>query len=591
MPESETHASPLRPAGRAAHLRTLGRYLLSRPRESGAALACMVVLGGLLVLLPRWTAVLVGEVLPTSRIPPLLRHLGWGMALVAAIAVLTTVRDTLLMRLGARFAARLREAMLDRTLHRPLAAVADRLSGELLSRLTNDVTLLHRYLVDGLAVFVPNLLTAAVMLGAMFAVSWQLSLGTIVLAVPMVLVVNSFWRRLHAAVGRSQTQLAEMTAFVGDCLDGLREAKAFGREAFLRERFAVLSARTLRVHLGEERMVALYPNAVMLVGVAGLSGLLLLSTWLVVRGQIDTPALVSYLVLLGVLVGPMQETTRSGSALTRLFAIMDRCAEVLEAPVEQEAPDTPPLPRLRGALRFDDVAVRRPGTGFVLGPLSLDVAAGETVAIVGASGAGKSTLLDLVPRLVEPSGGRLLADDMPIAAYRRDSLRAQVGVVSQEPFLFPGTLLENLRFGRPDASREEVLAAARAAHVEEFAARMPRGYDTPLDRRGGNLSMGQRQRIALARAVLKDPPILLLDEPTSALDVESERLLQDSLRHVCAGRTTLIVTHRPSLVRNAHRIVVMAAGRVTDIGTTTELVDRGTLPIAFADAMTIEAGS
>jgi ABC-type multidrug transport system fused ATPase/permease subunit len=283
------------------------------------------------------------------------------------------------------------------------------------------------------------------------------------------------------------------------------------------------------------------------------------------RGAVTNDAMVRFLVLLGLAVGPLQESTRSTGAIMRCFAIMDRMATVLAAPVEDDAPAATRCPRLTGRIAFAGVAVVRPGGGFVLGPLTLDVAPGEIVAIVGASGSGKSTLLDLVTRLVEPSEGVVSVDGSDIRSVQRASL------VPQDPLLFRGTLGENIRFGRPNATDAELAAAVFAAHVEEIVTQLPRGLSTPIDARGANLSVGQRQRIALARALLRDPRILLLDEPSAALDVESEHLLLDSLRRFCAHRTTLLVTHRTALLALAHRIVVLERGRVVRVGTLNEL--------------------
>lgn len=566
----------------ARHLRTLGRYLGRHRREVLAAASCSAAVVALLALLPSWVSGLVREVLPRHDGAALVAALGRGMAIIAVLAVVIFGRDVVLMRLSARFAAETRERMFAAVLRRPFTVSRDPLSAELLSRLTSDITLLHRSLIDGLAVFAPQLVTVGALLVVMLAASWQLSLGAVVLVLPLLRVIDRFGRRLHVAVGVSQSRLAEMTAFAADCTEAERETKTFAREPFLLARFHALSARALASQLREERLASMHPSAVMLVGVAGLFGLGLLGAWLLGRGSVDTDHVLRFGVGLGLLVGPLQETTRSANAVTRLFAVLDRCQQVIDAPAEQDARGAAVLGTVRGGLTFDGVVVAYAQTGFRLGPIALEIAPGETIAVVGPSGAGKSTLLDLVPRLLEPTAGVVRLDGQPIAAYRRESVRAQIGVVSQQPFLFPGTLLENIRFGRLEATVAEVHAAARAAHVEEFVARLPRGYDTVLERRGANLSVGQRQRIALARAILKAPPILLLDEPTSALDVESEQLLQDSLRRVCAGRTTVIVTHRPSLVRDATRVVVLAQGRVVDVGAPAALVERGVLDPAFA---------
>jgi ABC-type bacteriocin/lantibiotic exporter with double-glycine peptidase domain len=252
---------------------------------------------------------------------------------------------------------------------------------------------------------------------------------------------------------------------------------------------------------------------------------------------------------------------RASGAVARCFALLARCAEALAEPVELDDATRPAMPALHGAIHLDGVVVRH-GRRFTLGPIDLEITAGETVAIVGESGAGKSTLLDLIAGLREPTEGRVRFDDRDVAAHRRATARAQIALLTQEPFLFPGTVADNVRFGRLDAADDDVRHAARIARIDDFIARLPEGYASRVERRGANLSVGQRQRIALARALVREPAILLLDEPTSALDAESERSLVQSLREARRGRTCVIVTHRPALLALADRIVELRDGRI-----------------------------
>ena len=340
-------------------------------------------------------------------------------------------------------------------------------------------------------------------------------------------------------------------------------------------RFAELNRSTLASQIEMERVFTLHPPMIGAAAGVGVAGMLFVSVWLLHRGQLELSALLKFLTCIGIAYVPLQDCVRSFGFFSRMFAVMDRMEEVMEFRSEADGDvGLPELPRIVGGVALEGVCFSYGREGFALTDVSLELRPGETVAFVGPSGAGKSTLLDLIPRFLEPDRGTVRIDGYDIARFRRDSLRRQLGIVPQVPVLFSGTLRENLRFGKPDASEEEMAAAARAAHVEEFARRLPRGYDTELGPQGSSLSVGQRQRIAIARALLAAPRILLLDEPTSALDSESERLVAEALAAAASGRTTLIIAHRMSTIRNADRIVVMQDGRIAEQGTHDQLLER-----------------
>lgn len=526
------------------------------------AFGCLAVVVGCMFALAAWASTLMREIITAHSISGLAAHLAVGVAITMVLTAATFGRDFLLVRSSTRFASDLRMIMVARQLRRPVADVASAPTGAFISRISNDIAVVHHALVRGLAVFAPNAVTVLALGVAMVVTSPVLAAATLCLAAPMLALIAYFGRRLQGTTRGSQQQLANLTALAAECLDGAREAKLFGREGMLETRFRELSKTHLQLALGEERTVALHPAAVTLGAVIGLAGLVFMSVWLRERGAMSDDALVRFLVLLGLAVGPMQEIARSSGTVARFIALMRRCLEMLQAPIEEDPPTAVVLQRGKGRVTMQNVRVEYAQSGFTLGPLHLSVEAGETVAIVGASGAGKSTLIDLLPRLVLPSAGCIRIDGHDISQVTRASLRSHVAVVSQTPFLFSGTLLENLRFSRPDASRSHVMRVARDAHVDEFAQRLPRGYETELQPRGGNLSVGQRQRIALARAMLADPLVLLLDEPTSALDAESERLLALALAQFSVGRTMVLVTHREALLALAQRVLVMERGQI-----------------------------
>jgi ABC-type multidrug transport system fused ATPase/permease subunit len=288
---------------------------------------------------------------------------------------------------------------------------------------------------------------------------------------------------------------------------------------------------------------------------------------------VTVETLTAFLVCALLAYPALQETCNSAGRLMQFRAVAERIERILALPVEDEGAQPLANKRIAGAVRFERLSFTYETGGFGLKDFNLDVKAGQMVAMIGPSGAGKSTILDFIPRFLAPQSGKVLIDGQDIATVRLSDLRRQIGVVPQEPILFEATIEENLRFGAPDASGEELLAAARAAHVHEFVQLMPDGYGSRVEARGRNLSVGQRQRIAIARVFLKNPRILLFDEPTSALDGTSERLVREAVRNATVNRTTLIVAHRMSTVRDADRILVIERGRIVEDGSHEDLCE------------------
>ena len=469
---------------------------------------------------------------------------------------------SILVAIAADFSSALRLRMIASLLRQPADDARATARGDMITRLGTDIATLHQALVRVEAMWIPSVMTSLVLLIAILHTSAVAALAMAALIAPMVLVVHRSGRRHHESVQRVQENVAVLGTLADEALSGAREAKVFRRERALAERFEIASQRTARQVVREEQFAVTYPAVVTLVAAAGLGTLALVLVSSQRQGLLDATTLARLLALLALLVGPLQESIRTFPAVTRLATLLERCQQLLDLPVEMDPPGPIPPNAPLGRVSFEHVVVRRGATGFTLGPIDLVVDAGEWVAVMGRSGAGKSTLLELVPRLVEPSSGTVRVAGVDVRCLALDSLRSLTAWVPQDPYFFAGSLRENLLFAKPDASDAALRAACDAAHVTEFVARLPHGLATMLHPGGLNLSVGQRQRVAFARALLVDPRILLLDEPTAALDEETVQLFLAALRAFADERTVILVTHDPRVAALADRVVTIDCGGV-----------------------------
>lgn len=546
--------------------------LWSRRTEFAAALGCTFASAAFYLLLPIWASRLVDSIVANDDLAALAWLLLWGLAIFTVASLFTFGRIYLMTRLSYRITTDSREKIYHHLLSVSPRAVHGTTGGDLMSSFSNDLQLFQDALASTIAVLIPSIILIVAFTAAMAWHSVLLLLCLVVLVSPLAFVTGYLGRRLHTASQASQDCLARLVGQFDDTLAGAREIKSFGYEPTMAARFDDLNQQTLKVQLLREKLNSFHPAGVALVAAAGIAVMIFMTAYFLDRGMVMPDTLAGFLVLAAMTYAPLQESSHSFGRLVQLSTILDRFQRIYNLPPESSGFRALDSHTARGALQFDSVSFGYQEREFCLDTIDLVIEPGERVAIVGRSGAGKSTLLDLIPRFIVPRSGAILIDGIDIGRIKTSDLRKTVGTVFQETVLFEGSLLENLLLGAPSASRKRVDRAVEAAHLSEFVRELPNGYETRIAARGRNLSVGQRQRIAIARVFLKEPPILLLDEPTSALDADSERLVRDAIERVSIGRTTLIVAHRLTTIRGTSRILVLDRGRIVEDGTHEALI-------------------
>ena len=473
---------------------------------------------------------------------------------------------------GQRALATLRSDLYAHLLALPPAAHESRASGDVLSRLTADVAQVEFSVTQALTTWVRDALQLLALLGVCLVLDWRLFALSFVVFPAALIPITRFARAVKRAARTTQGSLGNLTALVGEQLQALPVVQAYGMEPRVRAAFDAEQARYLREM---DRSLLLRGSAspsIELLGIAGLALALAVGARAVRADASLASHLMSYVGAVLLMYGPLKTLS---STLTQVMAGLGAAERVFELEDRRVPPDRgEEAPPLRRALRLEDLRIQY-GEVDALRGLTLELPAGKTVALVGASGAGKSTLFSAVLRFVDPVGGRILWDGQDVRSYSRGSVRARIAWVPQDPVLFAGSVRDAVRVGKPDATDAEVWSALERAHGAEFVRALPRGLDTAVGERGAQLSGGQRQRLAIARAFVREPSLLLLDEPTSSLDAASEALVQAGLAELKAGRTTLVIAHRLSTVRNADLIVVLDSGHIAEQGTHEQLVTHG----------------
>ncbi|MGQ9369915.1 ABC transporter transmembrane domain-containing protein [Azospirillum sp. ST 5-10] len=583
MPRDATPTDPAAapPSRSLRPLRRLLPFLLPyRWRIAGAALALTVAAATVLGL-GQGMRVLVDQGFAEGDAALLDRALLVLLGVIALLAGSTYGRFYLVSWIGERVVADLRRAVYDHVLRLSPGFFETTRTGEILSRLTTDTSVLQVVVGSSVSIALRNLLLFVGGTAMLLVTSPKLT-GLVFLVVPLVVApIIIFGRRVRRLSRASQDRIADVGAFVDETLTGVRTVQAYTHEAIERSRFAERVEGAFDVAIQRVRMRAVM-TVIVIVLVFGAVGTIL---WIgghdVLAGRItpgELSAFVIYAVVVAGSVGAISEVIgdlqRAAGATERMFDLLATEPDI-RPPAEPQPLPSPP----QGAVAFEEVRFHYPSRPdeAALEGFSLDVKPGETVALVGPSGAGKTTVFQLLLRFYDPQAGTVRVDGVDVRAADPQEVRRRIGLVAQDPVIFSADAWENIRYGRPDATDEEVRAAADAAHALEFLEALPDGLSTYLGEKGVRLSGGQRQRIAIARAILRNPPILLLDEATSALDAASERMVQDALEKLMRQRTTLIIAHRLATVLNADRIAVMERGRVVASGRHADLIREGGL--------------
>jgi len=502
-----------------------------------------------------------------------------GAILILVMPLIRLVRDYASEWVMTRVLVDMQSQLATKLLRLPLARHQKETRGDAITRLTSDTAVANRLqsmiygdFLEDLGVVVAALIAAALL-------SWQLTLALLVIGPPVAVVLSIFGARIRKASRRRQQQISEVMQRVVQILSGIKVIKAFGAEDLERDAFEAEVMRYFRRAMSVVRNRVYSRALVELVSQAVMIAVVFLGIWAVI-GEfwgLTLGTLMAFSFVSGSLYRPLKALTQVWNAIHDATPSAERIFEVIDADEEvRDEPDALAITRISSGIRFRDVVFHY-GREEVLRGLNLDIPAGQTVALVGPTGAGKTTVADLVLRFHDPESGAVEFDGVDARKIARKSLRDLCAVVTQDPFLFDTTILENIRYGRPGASFAEVVEAARAANAHDFIEKLPQGYETPVGELGGQLSGGQRQCITVARAILRDPQILILDEPTSALDAKSEQVVQEAIANLMKGRTVLVIAHRLSTVQSAHKIAVLENGVISTTGTHEELAARSGL--------------
>jgi ATP-binding cassette subfamily B protein len=449
-------------------------------------------------------------------------------------------------------------------------------SGDLMSRITNDTEAINRVISQGLIQLASNLLQLIGILIAMFVLSWQLALGSLLVLPPIMLVTGMIAARSRGAFREVQKNLGDLNAYAEENIAGVRVVQVFAREQETIEHFQRINSGNRDVGIRAESITALLNPLITVMSTVAIAVIAGLGGWLSIAGLVSVGVIVSFLAYIRQFFHPLRSLAMLYNQLQsglaggeRIFAVMDAQATV------KDRPGSNPLERIEGLVEFDHVSFAYEPSQPVVQDVTLTAKPGETIALVGPTGAGKTTLINLLSRFYDVDAGVIRIDGTDIRDVQQASLRKQLGIVLQDTYLFSTTVIENIRYGRLDASDYDVHQAAVLANADHFIRRLPQGYETEVSEQGSNFSEGQRQLLAIARAVLADPAILILDEATSSVDTRTELQIQEALLRLMEGRTAFVIAHRLSTIREADQVLVLHDRRIIERGTHSELLDQG----------------
>lgn len=451
-------------------------------------------------------------------------------------------------------------------------------TGDLISRITSDIDAIQDFISQALLGILVNVLTLVGMLAVMFYLDWRFTLIALSVAPPLFFVVYFYTRRIKQASRAVRKKESEIVSIAQEVLSSIRVVKAFSREDYEQERFERQSLESVETALQARSLKAKLAPVVQIIVAVGTCLVLWYGTRLVLSGELSTGSLLVFLIYLGKMYKPMRELSKMADTLSKTAVGFERIQEVVDTEREvKNLKGARRAPRFQGDIEFSHVDFGYSPDSQTLRDVNFRIKAGQVAAFVGPTGAGKTTIASLVARFYDPTKGEVRIDGHDVRSYRLKSLRQQIGFVLQESVLFRAPIWQNIAYGKPEASRAEIISAAKLANADEFIVQMPEGYDTIVGERGVTLSGGQRQRIAIARAIIRNAPILIMDEPTSDLDSASEELVFDALGRLMEGRTSIVIAHRLTTVRKADVIFVLDKGSIVEQGTHEQLLKQGGL--------------
>lgn len=519
-------------------------------------------------IVPQLIQYTIDKVIPTKEVLLLGKMaLGFvGAALVLALFIF--ISSYLLSILGQRAVFSIREDLYGHLIEQDVEYFDRNRTGDLMSRLTNDVNALQKLISSDLLDIVTSIGVFLVVGTYMFTVNWQLTLALFATFPFFILITKFFSKKIRNVYRHVQASMANMTNHLQDSLTTVRLMKSFTNEGFEKGKFDTNNKANMDANLNASYLSAMYGPLIQIVNSVGFAIVILMGAFFAMQGQMTTGAIFAFVAYLKLVQSPITKITRFIRELQQAAASYDRIMEVMNTtPKVQNKANAIELPVIQGDVRYENVDFSYDGKTDVLKNINLHLKPGTMTALVGSSGSGKSTLSNLLQRFYDPTSGQVTMDGVPLTDVSLESLRQQIVVVAQDIQLFSGTLKENIAYGLNDATDEDVIAAAKAANAHEFISAFPDGYDTQIGERGVKLSGGQKQRISIARALLKNPNLIVLDEATAALDTESEKLIQESLNNLLHDKTSLVIAHRLSTIRMADQIVVLEKGGIVEVGT------------------------